>query len=203
MTRYEQSLNRMTAYLAAKREVSGLHPEVIHVIHANGGKHELTVSDIKVAIAAMRDASTHKHGADIDTKPPVSIHDDGKCIQTSDISSEIPVLTDQNIIDIVAIFNNPPSPKIRCEDCNGTGHIDVEDEDGYLGRCEDCDGYGYTHWATNQAERVKQVRENVLKYIKPVSVSLEGLFNAFQNADGSIRMKFKKALGAAGVKYVE
>lgn len=41
-----------------------------------------------------------------------------------------------------------------------------------------------------------------LRTTEPVSVSLEGLFNAFQNADGPIRMKFKKALDAAKVKYV-
>lgn len=47
MLKSNDSLNRITAYLAAKKEVSGLHPEVIHVIHANGGKHELKVSDLE------------------------------------------------------------------------------------------------------------------------------------------------------------
>ena len=45
-----ESLNRITAYLDAKKEVSGLHPEVIHVIHANGGKHELKVSDLEALL---------------------------------------------------------------------------------------------------------------------------------------------------------
>ncbi len=50
MTEINHSLNRITAYIAAKKEVSGLHPEVIHVIHANGGKHELRVSDLEALL---------------------------------------------------------------------------------------------------------------------------------------------------------
>lgn len=55
MSECTESLNRISAYLNAKKEVSGLHPEVIHVIHANSGKHELRVSDLEAAIAAMGD----------------------------------------------------------------------------------------------------------------------------------------------------
>lgn len=54
------SLSRITAYLNAKKEVGGLHPEVIHVIHTSGGKHELRVSDLEAAIAAMGDALDRK-----------------------------------------------------------------------------------------------------------------------------------------------
>lgn len=88
-------------------------------------------------------------------------------IDTCPVVDEQPVvLSDQQIIDIVAIFNNPESPKVKCEECNGTGHIDVE-TDGYPGRCEECEGYGYYRMAVNQAERVRQVRLHVLSVAVP------------------------------------
>lgn len=49
------SATRVQAYLDAKKEVSGLHPEVIHVIHASGGKHELNVSDLEALLSSRRE----------------------------------------------------------------------------------------------------------------------------------------------------
>lgn len=40
------------------------------------------------------------HDIDIYTKSPVSIHDEGKCIQTSENTSEISVITDEEMSDI-------------------------------------------------------------------------------------------------------
>lgn len=99
-----------------------------------------------------------------------SPHNIGEHLES--LAKDQPVgLTDQQICDIIAIFSNPESPKIKCEECNGSGHIDVEDEDGYKGRCEECDGYGYYHMAVNQTERIRQVREHVLNGDSPMRES--------------------------------
>lgn len=71
-------VERLSAYLNAKKEVNGLHPEVIHVIHANGGKHELRVSDLEAAIAAMGDVRKDADSAITE----ISVVDDEEIMMT-------------------------------------------------------------------------------------------------------------------------